>query len=291
MPLHLIIAVLIFAAGGLLILERTRQRDSAFKPPSPKRPKFTQRLQRQLRRAGMTDTTPTAFMLVVGGIATMVYAAMTLLIGPFGAIFLVPIVFVVAYLFLANRQRSYLKRSADEMVPFLRKIQSHVRTGGNAQSAFILAVSETTLIGPAIEPIVVQMKLNSKPFIELLGDSREYMPFRVWSTFVRSMEMHNEVGGALDRTLDDTVKQINTMIRLRATARRYYGPMKTQQYFMVGAGAATAPISLVLMGGLFFQMFESFFGWVMFFMGLIIQLFGLFIAQRIIASVEKRIGD
>lgn len=289
--LSLIIAILFFSGAGLLLLERTRAKDPVFKQKTRRSVGIRKRVQRELRAAGKTDLSPTAFLLVVGAAAMMTYLAFALMLGLVAALFVVPIVFVAAYFYVSTLQRSYFKNSANEMVPFLRKIQSHARAGGNAQSAFIKAVDETKLIGPAIAPIVDQMRMNNRPFMELLAETRQYLPFRIWSTFVRSMEMNHEVGGDLESALDDTVKQINTMIRLRAIARRYYQPMKSQQYFMVGAGIATAPMSILLMGGAFLRMFDSLLGWIMFFTGLAIMLFGMFIARRIIIGVEKRIGD
>ncbi len=172
-PSSLFIAIVLLL-GGLLFwvgwLQMTKG-EMPFRPPAKAKDSFRVSLQRRLRKAGMVDTTAGTFTYIIATICILVYVISLLVTGSlYAGILLWPVIVLFAVFFLSMRERSYIKRASNEIVPFLRKIESQVRSGRTAQAAFIEALEEAKLLRVALEKSLFELRLN-RPFAQVLKDT------------------------------------------------------------------------------------------------------------------------
>lgn len=247
------------------------------------------RVQQRLRRAGFTETSPRlAITIILGvlGLAMVTLAVVTgSLIAPF---FVAPLILVGAWVYLGWRERSFMTRVSNELIPFLRKIHSNVVSGRSVQGAFLEALKESKMINQALEASVVELQLN-RPFIEVLHDSQERLPLRAWSQFVRQLELHYETGGDLGEVLTDTIEQIQVMMQLQSEMRAAYGKIAKQQNVLVFIGLGTIPIMQLLMPGAMGTLIGTSAGLIVLAIAAVCMVAGILIGLVMVRDIEAKL--
>lgn len=282
--------VVVFLVGGLLLLLgllRNPERE-AFTVPA-RREGVYKRLQVQLRKAGMSRTTPAFFVSAVAAACAFSWVILFIWTGSaVVALAAIPLVFFGAYALLVLRERSYMKRAAVELVPFLRKIEAQTLANKLPQAAVAEAIEESPLIGDALRPMLVELKLQ-RPFLEVLRESVELLPLRSWATFVRQLEIQAETGGNVNEVISDTVRTINQRLQLQARARAEYAGVAKQQYILIGIAALTFPA--LAFAGLLGQLTGSVDGWIAIAASIGLMVAGILYGQRALREIERRVEN
>src|ERR1039458_2772944 len=124
--------LLVFAPGAM---------HNAFVEPL-RQQKLKERMQRNLRLAGVFDKTPTIVLVALFGAVVVGTVVISVFVGNiiFGFIASVILVPAAASWSLMTRQRNFMNRAADEISPFLNRVASATKAGRPVQSAYIQAV-------------------------------------------------------------------------------------------------------------------------------------------------------
>jgi len=245
-------------------------------------------LARKMRRAGFREIGPGALMLIVGLIAAFL-VVLVLLFFRSNIWLLVPAVIappILLNLYLSGKERSYLRRCLNEMVPFMRKIEAQVRAGQNVQVAFANAVAETPLYADILSEQMRSLQLN-RPFIEVLHDTLPALPLRAWYQLIQQIEMYSTVGGQLEEILADSASQLNTLLRLQAEIRADYSRIERQQYALL----VIAVISVLGLwsAGMMASLMSSTIGWVIIGAALAVMAGGVLFGRRQVKDIERRL--
>lgn len=291
MKLELTITGMFFFGATLLLLGSLRgpAAVSPLQRAAARRQSMLERLQLRLRRAGMPDTNASLFALAVAGGMLVSFLVLAVLTKTWyaGVIVQPPLLFAV-FAYLSARERSFVRRASEEMVPFLRKVESSVRAGRNAQTAFADALAETKLLSQALERTLIQLQLN-RPFVDVLTESVELLPLRNWQSFVRYVEIHARAGGDLGNILSDAVEQINDQIMLQAEMRSLYGPIAKQQWILLGIAVGAAPFMHFVMNGMIDPLFQSLGGMIALAVAIGLMFLGWFVGRINVKAIERRI--
>lgn len=284
-------AAFLFAIGALLIflgiVGRGPADRDAFAPARARRDSLYLRLERRLRLAGMRETAPGFFVACLAATAAVAYGAVFFWTGSFRAgLIFIPLVAVGFFVYLEVRQRSYVRRTTQEMVPFLRKIEANVSAGRSAERSFEDAVNETRLIRQALAQSVLELRLN-RPFVDVLRESVRMLPLRSWQQFVNQMELHQQAGGNLAAIISDSVAQINTLLQLQAELRADYSRFSKQQYILLVISIAVFP--LLAAAGLLPQLVDTLFGLVALVCGVLLMIAGFAYARLQLKDIDRRL--
>lgn len=291
-------AVLLFVIGMTLMLagwfRREQQayvRDDGIVVPG-KPGGLSVSVERRLRAAGVTEISGSLFVsgtLVGMGLLGTISAIMLsspvigLLIGG-----IVPP--VVVWMYLNNRERSFLKRASAELVSFLRRIEMNVRAGQSVQLAFQDALRESKAIRSALEDSLVQMQLQV-PFDQVLRESTDKLPLRQWKQFVRQLEMQQRSGGDLATTLAETVELINGLIQLQEELRTKASGFDKQRKAILGLGIAFVFMSYFVMDKIILELFENgVAGYLIAAAGIGLMSIGWLVGQVQTRDVERKIN-
>lgn len=245
-------------------------------------------LARKMRRAGFREIGPGALMVIVGLIAAFL-VVLVLLFFRSSPWLLIPAVIappVILNLYLSGKERSYLRRCLNEMVPFMRKIEAQVRAGQNVQVAFANAVTDTPLYADILSEQVRSLQLN-RPFVDVLHDTLEPLPLRAWYQLIQQIEMYATVGGQLEEILSDSANQLNTLLRLQAEIRADYSRIERQQYALL----VIAVISVLGLwsAGMMSTLMSSTIGWVIIGAALAVMAAGVLFGRRQVKDIERRL--
>lgn len=199
------------------------------------------RMQKALHSAGIFDKAPSVYII---GILAAIFALGTFLVLYFGSIWaFIPAPIVVlgsTQIFLINRQRQFINRAHDELIPFLNRISTSVSAKKPIQKAYMDAVVEADVLKDILSDSAAKIASGS-PFAETLVETIPILPLRMWAVFVRQLELYSETGGDVGASLDATIKQVNQMISLQAEARADYATQaKSQQIILI------VPIAMIL---------------------------------------------
>lgn len=291
MVTHLYVPLAIFVVSGLILLLGLLRNPEPepYSMRQQRREGLYRRLQIRLRKAGMTRTTPAFFTTVV--VLACAFGWVLLFVLSDSAVVglvAIPVVVFGAYALLIARQRSYMKRAALELVPFLRKVEAQTLANQLPQKAMEQAIEESNLIRVALAPCLIELRLQ-RPFLEVMRESIELLPLRTWATFVRQLEIQAETGGNITEVIADTVEMINGRLQLQARARAEYAGVAKQQWILVGVAVLTFPG--LAFAGLLGQLTGSFGGWVAMGAAAGLMLFGILYGQRALQEIEKRLEN
>lgn len=245
-------------------------------------------LSRKMRRAGFREIGPGALMLIMG-LSAAFLVVLVLLFFRSTPWLVVPAVLappVFMNLYLSGKERSYLRRCLNEMVPFMRKIEAQVRAGQNVQVAFANAVTETPLYADVLSEPMQGLQLN-RPFIEVLHETLEPLPLRAWYQLIQQIEMYSTVGGQLEDILSDSANQLNTLLRLQAEIRADYSRIERQQYALIVI-AAIAVLGLFV-SGLMTALLSSAIGWIFIGAAAACMAGGVLFGRRQVKDIERRL--
>lgn len=192
-----------------------------------------ERLVRSLRAAGIFEQAP-SIVLVFLALATTILAL--LLFETTGTLWSVPgavaLVFFGVQWFLHSRQRAFMSRAHDELIPFLNRISTSVGAGVPLQAAYLQAVEDSNVLKEVLEDSAAKIA-SGYNFSEALLETLPLLPLRMWAVFVRQMEHYEEVGGDVKSTIQSTVVHINKMLQLQAETRADYAIQAKQQQLII----------------------------------------------------------
>lgn len=251
-----------------------------------------QGFRRQLVATGMFDEAPT-FLIVTSLLASaalgLVFAVLAgtplaLIAGPL-------LVFIVGYAYLQRKARGLLKATTDSLIPFIRRVEGAVRVGVPAPAAYREAVAESpTGLKRILQDSVAQMATGT-PFIDAIRGTQERLPLRMWSVFVRQLEIHDEAGGDLSKGLSATVRHIDTMVDLQKQGQAHYASFATQQRVAFGLGAfAIFFMATRLNREMVVAVLKPGIGWLFLAAGLIFISAGIWLSRHSLKSISKRIN-
>jgi Flp pilus assembly protein TadB len=236
------IAALLFSIGLVILVLLAlpgRQRLQLF--PPERRRSMQESMARALHAAGVFDKTPG---LVLSSLALGSVVLGLLLAVIFGNFYVAiagpPIVLASTHLYLLSRQRRFIGRASDEMIPFLNRIATQVKGGKPAQQAYLDAVEESKVLREILEDSAAKIASGDR-FSHALLETLPLLPLRMWAVFVRQLELYEEVGGDVTTAIETTVTQVNSMLQLQAEARADYAIQSKQQkliLMIIGAGLA-----------------------------------------------------
>jgi Flp pilus assembly protein TadB len=193
-----------------------------------------EKVARALSRAGVFDQAPSIILVALAGIGLVVYLLLSLVLGFLYPIFLAPIIVIGGFFwFLHRRQRRFINRAHDELIPFFNHMATSIGGNVSAPRAYEQAVMESNALKMILEPSAVKIRAG-EPFAPTLVETLPLLPIRMWSVFVRQIELHEEVGGDLGETMQSTVRQVNKMLQLQAEARADYAIQAKQQQLIIG---------------------------------------------------------
>lgn len=268
-----------------------RQRLQLYTPEQQR--SLKERMSRALHAAGIFDKAP-SLVLIALTLASAILGLLlaTILGNVYAFIAGPPIVLVSAHLYLLSRQRSFLKRASDEMIPFLNKIATQVKAGKPAQQAYLDAVEESQVLREILEDSAAKISSGAR-FSHALLETLPLLPLRMWAVFVRQLELYEEAGGDLTTAIETTVSQVNSMLQLQAEARADYAIQAKQQKLIL----------LIIAGGLagfFFvipdgttrvaQLVTTPFGLIGTLIGVGIMAFGLWFLNKQLRDVERKLA-
>jgi Flp pilus assembly protein TadB len=248
-----------------------------------------QKIQQSLRLAGIFDRTPTFVMIaLVSAVAVTSLVAMVAFGTPIALIFgpvLVPLAFHFA---LISRQRNFMTRATDELVPFLNRMVTAVKAGKPAQSAYISAVYESkelrSILGDSVARITAGV-----PFRDALIETIPLFPLRMWSVFVRQLEAHQEMGGNLGQAIEQSVTQVNNILQLQAEARADYAAQDRQQKIVaLVAVGGTGAFAFMVDPSIIAVLWTTVLGVVVLILALTVMAFGLWLSRKQLQDFEKK---
>lgn len=252
-----------------------------------------ERMARALRAAGIFDQAPSLILIFLGCVTALVAILLTIALGfPWGLILAPVFVFTCTHLYLMHRQRQWIGRAHDELIPFFNRMATSI--GGNmpAARAYTQAVMESTVLREVLEPSAAKLASGAS-FAPTLVETLPVLPLRMWSVFVRQIELYEEVGGDLGETIQSTVRQVNKMLQLQAEARADYAIQAKQQQLII----------LILISGfvgmvffvpngkeMFATLLTSLPGLVGLCTGLAVIAFGLWFLNKQLRDVERKLN-
>ena len=126
-----------------------------------------------------------------------------------------------------------LTSAGEEVVPFLRRIESSLQTGSSVQEAYTQALGETKVLKHLIgEPV------EGLPFTEGLLEGAKRSKLRPLIVFANQVKLRERGGDGLKDALR---KAVVTTVTLQAEEQRAAGRpnrRRTQKLLVIGAAAA-----------------------------------------------------
>lgn len=251
------------------------------------------RFANSLRKAGIFDKAPSIYILAV--LAATVALALFLIIyfkNPLAALPAPLIVFAGLQYYLNIKQRRFLDRAYDELIPFLNKIATSVAAGKPIQQAYIDSVDEANALNEILSDSAAKIAAGA-PFAETLVETIPLLPLRMWAVFVRQLELYSETGGDFSGSLQSTIKQVNEMIQLQAEARADYSAQARQQQIIFLVPAAMIVIwTFFLPGGAktMSLLITTVPGLIALFSGLTILGFGFWFLNKQLKEIQSRLA-
>ena len=293
MSLILIAVIAAMGAGILYFLAVPgRQRLSLLNVAAARQP-IGARLQRELKLAGIFDQAPSLFVMAMLVGSAVLATILVVLSGSLVAALFGPVlVFVGTRLYIFRRQRQFMSRAIDELVPFLNQIVAAVSGKVPIQRAYRDAVADATVLKEVLGDSAAKVAAGA-PFSATLLETLPDLPLRMWAVFVRQVELFELTGGDLSTGLEKTVTQVNQMLQLQAEARADYAVQaKQQQAIMVILGVTIGGYLFVLPNGgdRIALLFGSFGGLIGFIMGVCVIVGGFWIVTSAIRDIERKIS-
>jgi Flp pilus assembly protein TadB len=287
-----IAAAIAFAVGvGIVVFILIPRRSSSpFAAATLRSRGVGERIQQSLRQAGIFDQTPT-FVLLGLLIATVVVAVVlvALLHSIFWAIPAPAIVFFTFQLTLIRRQRGFMTRATDELVPFLNRISTSVKAGRPVQAAYIDAVHEANELRALLEDSAAKISSGMR-FSDALLETLQVLPLRMWAVFVRQLELYDKTGGDVSSALEVSVQQINSMLALQAEARADYAIQARQQNLIILIALFGVAAFIVVVNHNALHTLITYPGIIGLFLGLGVMAAGIWFGRKQIRDIERKLS-
>lgn len=252
-----------------------------------------ERLQNTLRSAGIFDQAPSLYILAALAATAALAVFLVIYFGNVLAAIPAPfIVFAGIYIYIFNKQRRFLDRAYDEMVPFLNKIATSAAAGKPVQQAYLDAVESSGILKEILSDSAAKIA-SGAPIGDTLVETIPILPIRMWAVFVRQIELYSETGGDFSGSINKTIKQINEMLQLQAEARADYSAQLRQQQiifavpvamiiiwtFFLPGGASTMKLLVTTGSGL-----------LALFAGLVVLGFGFWFLNKQLRQIQERLA-
>lgn len=256
-------------------------------------PPISRRVQRALQLAGVFETTPSLFVMSVAVVAVIAGVIIALSTGsPWTGLFGPPLVVLGVQAYIYRRQRRFIKRAIDELIPFLNRILTAVKSGRPAQEAYLDAVAEAKVLREILGESAAKIAAGA-PFSETLVETLPALPLRMWSVFVRQLELYEQVGGDVAMAIERTVTQINQMLQLQREAAAEVAMQARQQQLIVAIlGVGLFLTMFVVEGGSerVALLYNNVVGAIGGLFGLMVMLFGVWFLNRQIRDIERKLA-
>jgi Flp pilus assembly protein TadB len=286
-----ILAAFIFALGVALVFFWFAPGPISEVFSRPIREKNLQeRLQRNLRLAGVFDQAPTVIIFALLGAILAVAIVVGVVLSNFllGIIIAVIAVPGAAHYMLMSRQRGYMNRAADDLAPFLNRIATATKSGKPVQSAYIEAVEEANELRRVLADSAAKMTAGMR-FRDAIVETIPLLPFRMWSVFVRQLEAHDEGGGDISSAIEETVRQTNEVLMLHAEARSSYAAQARQQKLIVIVALGGVAFFAFVNGlALLSVLWTTAVGWVALALAAAVMGGGLWFSRKQLSDIEKK---
>jgi Flp pilus assembly protein TadB len=268
-----------------------RQRIRFSEPGS--RLNLRERLVNGLREAGIFDQSPSIFLLIGIGLSVVISALLWFLLGNLAYIVFGPLLVYVGFrVFINSRQRRFQTQTYEELIPFLNRISTAVRAGLPIQSAYLQAVEDSQALKPVLSDSAAKISAGAE-FIPSLVETIPLLPLRMWATFVRQLELHQEVGGDLAKALQTTTDQLGKMQRLQAETRADFSMQQKQQRLIMGiVGFGIFAMFFLLPGGgeRFAATFSSPLGIGMNIFGIGVMVAGVVFLNKQLKDIDRKLN-
>lgn len=209
------------------------------------------RIRQNLRKAGIFDQAPSLFVIAMIAASVVLGIVFVFLSKSLITAIFAPIIVVLAtQLYIHRRQKQFLTRAIDDLIPFLNRIATSVRSKQPIRQAYLEAVSEAGVLREILGPSAAKIVAGA-PFTPTLVETIPVLPLRMWANFVRQVELFENVGGDMTTGVERSVNQINQMLQLQAETRADYASMvKQQQAIMVILLVGILGYMLIVPGGM-----------------------------------------
>lgn len=202
-----LIGLLIFVAATLAVLAaRHRPPGVDQQPAKPDRPSFLDRLEREMRQAGLTWTRQTYFgFLGAGAAGSIVCFAMG---RPTEGIFIALAAIILPVIVVRRMRASRQAQFARQLPAALFLGASVMRAGGTLlQAVDSIAQEMPDPLGAEFKRIQTQMRLQV-PAHEAMHDAMERVGVREFAAVVVAARITSEVGGNMAHILDQIARAI-----------------------------------------------------------------------------------
>jgi Flp pilus assembly protein TadB len=251
-----------------------------------------EKFKKTLHRAGIFNQAPSIIVWMIVAASVLAGVLIAILAGNV-AYFAAGPIFVVGgvYFYIHGKARRHIYNCNTELVPFINKISTSVNAGVPAEKAYVNAVKESKHLKEVLghSAALVGSGVN---FSDALLETIPLLPFRMWANFVRQIELYNQVGGDIKKTLSATVNQLSRMQTLQAEARADFAVQKQQQRAInfIIIGFLLVSLFIVNNGGEQIEkIFGNVLGIVMFTLGVLVMLAGSAFSSKQMRDIEKRI--
>jgi Flp pilus assembly protein TadB len=251
-----------------------------------------ERIKKSLHSAGLFDQAPSIIAIALVAIISITALIFFKFVGWPGIILAIVAVLFSAQMYLIHRQKAFMSRAHDEMVPFLNRIATSVGSGVPAPKAYMQAVEEANVLKEVLEESAAKIATGEK-FTNALLETLPLLPLRMWAVFVRQIELYEEVGGDAETTIQATVNQVNQMLQLQAEARADFAAIVFQQRIIILIVVlGLVGLFLVLPNGSEMLMVLlttpiGIFGLVI---GISVILLGLWVVSRSLRDIERKMS-
>jgi Flp pilus assembly protein TadB len=288
-----LVASVIFASGvTLLVLSLMPGRPISRFVFSSEPRSVAENFRRQLRAAGIFDRTPSLLLVALASSSLVLSGVLWALFSSFWAVFLgPPIVIAGTKWYLLRGERRFLARATSELIPFLNRITTQVRAGRPAQQAYLDAVADARLLRDILSDSAAKISTGAR-LSESLLETLELLPLRMWSVFVRQLELYEKVGGDIGKALETTTVQVNQMLQLQAEARADYAIQKRQQQLVILIAIGSVFLFAAVGPGLgsLALMFTTTFGLVGLVLGLTLFTIWIWFLNLQLRDVERKLA-
>jgi Flp pilus assembly protein TadB len=192
-------------------------------------------------------------------------------------------------IYVRERRKRFLERASDELVPFLNRIATAVVSGQPAQQAYLDAVEESTWLRDVLEDSAAKISSGER-FSHALLETLPLLPLRMWSVFVRQLELYEEVGGDVGRAIEKSVSQVNSMLQLQAEARADYTVQSWQQRIIILIVLGATLIWGLIDPSRVSRVISSPVGIGGIVIGLLIIVFGIWFLQKQLKDLERKLS-
>lgn len=307
MEMDWLLIIIGFSLLVLLVVAATTRWQSSSDPialslPKWRAPNMMNRLERRIQKAGMLGMTPGLYLTITAILMVLATLMVILIFRSFApALLAPPLVAFGAWFYLGRLERQRTMRMSQEIVPFMWKMYSSLKSRGSHRLALEEALmggsggevrhwrdTDTPLMCENLRPLLRRLAAQ-EPLESALPSSIELVPTSGWERMVRRLLIYEDRGGDMPTILRQAIEDENRNQRIQAElASAYIKVVRDQRLITVGS-IVLLPVAHFMMGGLLSPLFKSVIGWLILFVGIMIMLGGIYYGQRTVRSIEEDI--